>query len=157
MGDQSLKTLVTHFLFFWQTSPLPEEIPMKVFLSICLVAVCFSVFNPALASEVQCQEPKVNINTGSDTSPEQAINLESEIIKLSKVLCQEGLEIYYKMVSNLSIDFVNRKTAFCGTFHSEPDPNGKSKTTLLIDNRYCLLYTSPSPRDKRQSRMPSSA
>ena len=22
---------------------------------------------------------------------------------------------------------------------------------------YCLLYTSPSPRDKRQSRMPSSA
>ena len=28
-------------------------------------------------------------------------------------------------------------------------PNGAGKT--------CLLYTSPSPRDKRQSRMPSSA
>ena len=26
-----------------------------------------------------------------------------------------------------------------------------------INNRPCLLYTSPSPRDKRQSRMPSSA
>ena len=25
------------------------------------------------------------------------------------------------------------------------------------DERICLLYTSPSPRDKRQSRMPSSA
>ena len=25
------------------------------------------------------------------------------------------------------------------------------------DLKYCLLYTSPSPRDKRQSRMPSSA
>ena len=25
------------------------------------------------------------------------------------------------------------------------------------DNSRCLLYTSPSPRDKRQSRMPSSA
>ena len=25
------------------------------------------------------------------------------------------------------------------------------------DNEICLLYTSPSPRDKRQSRMPSSA
>ena len=25
------------------------------------------------------------------------------------------------------------------------------------DNKVCLLYTSPSPRDKRQSRMPSSA
>ena len=29
---------------------------------------------------------------------------------------------------------------------------------LVITNAYiCLLYTSPSPRDKRQSRMPSSA
>ena len=29
------------------------------------------------------------------------------------------------------------------------DPKGRAM--------YCLLYTSPSPRDKRQSRMPSSA
>ena len=29
---------------------------------------------------------------------------------------------------------------------------------ILLDKfNYCLLYTSPSPRDKRQSRMPSSA
>ena len=28
---------------------------------------------------------------------------------------------------------------------------------LLADPGICLLYTSPSPRDKRQSRMPSSA
>ena len=27
----------------------------------------------------------------------------------------------------------------------------------MVMNRNCLLYTSPSPRDKRQSRMPSSA
>ena len=32
--------------------------------------------------------------------------------------------------------------------------NAKPKYTLYED---CLLYTSPSPRDKRQSRMPSSA
>ena len=30
------------------------------------------------------------------------------------------------------------------------------KTAVAIDT-ICLLYTSPSPRDKRQSRMPSSA
>ena len=28
---------------------------------------------------------------------------------------------------------------------------------LCMPDIYCLLYTSPSPRDKRQSRMPSSA
>ena len=27
----------------------------------------------------------------------------------------------------------------------------------IAKNEFCLLYTSPSPRDKRQSRMPSSA
>ena len=27
----------------------------------------------------------------------------------------------------------------------------------IAQTNYCLLYTSPSPRDKRQSRMPSSA
>ena len=30
-------------------------------------------------------------------------------------------------------------------------------TEALSNNSNCLLYTSPSPRDKRQSRMPSSA
>ena len=32
-----------------------------------------------------------------------------------------------------------------------------SQRTNRIKTRTCLLYTSPSPRDKRQSRMPSSA
>ena len=30
-------------------------------------------------------------------------------------------------------------------------------TAIIGPNGACLLYTSPSPRDKRQSRMPSSA
>ena len=33
----------------------------------------------------------------------------------------------------------------------------ESDETLLVQSGNCLLYTSPSPRDKRQSRMPSSA
>ena len=32
----------------------------------------------------------------------------------------------------------------------------KVKRTIILSS-VCLLYTSPSPRDKRQSRMPSSA
>ena len=36
--------------------------------------------------------------------------------------------------------------------------NGNNKVIILSHlGRPCLLYTSPSPRDKRQSRMPSSA
>ena len=37
-----------------------------------------------------------------------------------------------------------------------PYSNGYS-SSIISDDRNCLLYTSPSPRDKRQSRMPSSA
>ena len=33
----------------------------------------------------------------------------------------------------------------------------ESKSTAGDKHETCLLYTSPSPRDKRQSRMPSSA
>ena len=33
----------------------------------------------------------------------------------------------------------------------------KQKAIEYAENNNCLLYTSPSPRDKRQSRMPSSA
>ena len=40
-----------------------------------------------------------------------------------------------------------------GLFLSRIEWNSKNATV----NRDCLLYTSPSPRDKRQSRMPSSA
>ena len=37
-------------------------------------------------------------------------------------------------------------------------PNGAGKTTLIsIICGICLLYTSPSPRDRSLSRMPSSA
>ena len=34
---------------------------------------------------------------------------------------------------------------------------GQSLNTIGHVRNLCLLYTSPSPRDKRQSRMPSSA
>ena len=54
------------------------------------------------------------------------------------------------------------RTAICGTdmhiykwddWAQQNVPEG-----LVVGHEYsCLLYTSPSPRDKRQSRMPSSA
>ena len=37
------------------------------------------------------------------------------------------------------------------------DDDGDNEDWVELYNQGCLLYTSPSPRDKRQSRMPSSA
>ena len=40
----------------------------------------------------------------------------------------------------------------------DPDRlEGKFEDFIGVYNRLCLLYTSPSPRDQRGSRMPSSA
>ena len=36
-------------------------------------------------------------------------------------------------------------------------PPGEAEAERIVSCEVCLLYTSPSPRDKRQSRMPSSA
>ena len=41
--------------------------------------------------------------------------------------------------------------------HNLNTSNAKEKNIITVDLTNCLLYTSPSPRDKRQSRMPSSA
>ena len=52
------------------------------------------------------------------------------------------------------VHFGNQFTSGVNNF-----PDGQSENYVLSCKLYedCLLYTSPSPRDKRQSRMPSSA
>ena len=55
---------------------------------------------------------------------------------------------------------VNHNAPISGTVievNISNDQEGVSPGTVAIVIECCLLYTSPSPRDKRQSRMPSSA
>ena len=53
--------------------------------------------------------------------------------------------------------------SFTGTANNHSSSNNIGNLTITFQNNAftgnvdCLLYTSPSPRDKRQSRMPSSA
>ena len=44
-----------------------------------------------------------------------------------------------------------------GRWFALEDSNVSPSLVAVADVNDCLLYTSPSPRDKRQSRMPSSA
>ena len=54
-----------------------------------------------------------------------------------------------KRLSELDVDLNNEINAI--------SENSKDYEKYLERYKNCLLYTSPSPRDKRQSRMPSSA
>ena len=42
-------------------------------------------------------------------------------------------------------------------FSGDEEHGSEVMPVAIVDNRFCLLYTSPSPRDQRGSRMPSSA
>ena len=61
--------------------------------------------------------------------------------------------------SYLIIDEENQTACVIDPSESAPIINylDNSKINLKFILNTCLLYTSPSPRDKRQSRMPSSA
>ena len=59
--------------------------------------------------------------------------------------CDESFSLEYLHIKDNEGDYVSSSGAFVSDFNDDS----------LLD--ICLLYTSPSPRDKRQSRMPSSA
>ena len=87
-----------------------------------------------------------------------------EFVKFDKV--DKSYDGKVLVVKDLNLDIAE------GEFITMLGPSGSGKTTCLmmlagfetptngeiyLDANPCLLYTSPSPRDKRQSRMPSSA
>ncbi|GAB5780766.1 hypothetical protein JMUB7526_28370 [Staphylococcus aureus] len=71
-------------------------------------------------------------------------------------------KVYNKLKSNLIIqkqldgrvfDCVQKDAVYPYIVVGETNVTNKETTTSMV----CLLYTSPSPRDMRRSRMPSSA
>ena len=86
----------------------------------------------------------------SRKTKETNINVEVNIDGKGKYKVDTGIGFLNHMLEQLSK-------------HSSMDMNIKAKGDTHIDLHHttedtgCLLYTSPSPRDKRQSRMPSSA
>ena len=65
-----------------------------------------------------------------------------------------GLSAAYYLSKKHHVDLFEKEDHFGGHSHTIDLSFGIKKVSVDIG---CLLYTSPSPRDKRQSRMPSSA
>ena len=82
-----------------------------------------------------------------------------EILNIGEELLKSGAEIFrvedslYRMCR--SYGFV-RSDVYASQINIQmtvETPEGE----IITQIRYCLLYTSPSPRDRQKSRMPSSA
>ena len=86
--------------------------------------------------------------------------IETDLQKLSK----ENFKIIMNALNKYGMFFFRRQNLSSkhyvefaknfGKLADYPRLKGLNKNTII---KSCLLYTSPSPRDKRQSRMPSSA
>ena len=68
----------------------------------------------------------------------------------------KGRELQHSSLGNQLMDKIKLDMQDIGRVELQPKFDGK-QMIMVIQPLYCLLYTSPSPRDKRQSRMPSSA
>ena len=64
----------------------------------------------------------------------------------------------WSSISSIRADWMNFTQEFDAVILPTSPILPPNKTKLLSDSSYyCLLYTSPSPRDRQKSRMPSSA
>ena len=102
---------------------------------------------PQLPSE---KEPDASENLGKTSENV----LESDKEKILKVLVKD-----FKINGNKKYDDKILKGLVKESINQELDYDALLKVTTVISNYYrsCLLYTSPSPRDRQKSRMPSSA
>ena len=100
------------------------------------------------------------INIGERTNVAGSARFKKLIVKgdfekalsVARQQVESGAQIIDVNMDDGLIDGAAAMTRFLQLMAGEPDI---SRVPVMIDS--CLLYTSPSPRDKRQSRMPSSA
>ena len=98
----------------------------------------------------------------SDNSPEKYIDFFKEVISSTAVLMAHWQRVgFVHGVMNTDNMSIHGLTIDYGPYGwiDDFDPDWTPNTTDRHQRRYrfCLLYTSPSPRDRQKSRMPSSA
>ena len=100
----------------------------------------------------QLNDAGISVSTESDT-----ITNEQKLTLLNHLRGSHGTKTEIKSPKKLT---VNRRSQselkLSGGFGTSRTVNVEIRKKATYVNN-CLLYTSPSPRDKRQSRMPSSA
>ena len=80
---------------------------------------------------------------------------DQELLAIARAAADAGAAELSRYWGNLS---QVRSKGRAGDLVTEADLAAEAAVLQLLRERTpCLLYTSPSPRDKRQSRMPSSA
>ena len=92
------------------------------------------------------------VQNGSKTEDFRYVYLNERILQICK---SEDIHTYVARQQESYLEHLARQSNKCLTKRLLFNVNKRTKVGRPAET--CLLYTSPSPRDKRQSRMPSSA
>ena len=99
-------------------------------------------------------DPKAKIHSSVKIGPYSVVGPNVEIDENTEV------QSHVSIVGNTKIGKNNKIYPFASIGNDPQDLKFQGEETKLEignDNKICLLYTSPSPRDRTRSRMPSSA
>ena len=119
--------------------------------SIHCIAVDMVVYDSIVSSHFSCEDSQGISQLDSSNVLSIRLSNESDLIQTYEVLSSEIFDdgIYGEMLY--------RYDDFSSDFNKVIYDIQSTASVYLKEKDTCLLYTSPSPRDKRQSRMPSSA
>ena len=99
-----------------------------------------------------------------DTYTDEALELmrdsctNTRDLAIIDLLASSGMRVgEMVMLNREDIDFNERECVVVGKGNKERLVYFDARTKIHLQNYLCLLYTSPSPRDRQKSRMPSSA
>ena len=136
---------------------------IHVILFVVLEIICLSLVVNYNHSQNQILANSASQITGSIRSQTSRINNLLDLEKENKMLSEQIAELTREIIQ-LTDRIRNQEIPIDFDFDYEITPakvrsqNIHSlRNRLLINKGACLLYTSPSPRDQRGSRMPSSA
>ena len=78
-------------------------------------------------------------------------SLKPDYASIKPTLITDSHDLLWRFQMNEGAELINQVVQFRGKI------TGFDSLLVIMDHRFCLLYTSPSPRDRQKSRMPSSA
>ena len=129
-------------------------LPFSLILTLLMMTAssCGSNSRPEVSEETEISEDTLSVSEGAQDSPEDEIAEDSPAVQstVNKNKAPDGPAPDYSALPG-PVGFVSDENLI---MREKPSAKSNKIATLKMN---CLLYTSPSPRDRTRSRMPSSA
>ena len=129
-------------------------------LSLCFFSACIGddIVNDYVSPEIRIQNPVSSIEEGTTYQfQHRFLNNVGQEETVSPTWSSADESILTIDQSGLASAIAEGNTSIMVSFQDEFGETATREAPIEVGASTCLLYTSPSPRDKRQSRMPSSA